>query len=85
MSKFDKAKARLLSCPKDYTYSEAKSFLKQLGFIESNKGKTSGSRVQFFRPSDKKIIMLHKPHPGDVMDIGSVKGLVAYLKEIGEL
>ena len=49
MSKFEKAKERILGKPKDYTYTEAKAFLSQLGFEEYNKGKTSGSRVKFFR------------------------------------
>lgn len=63
MSKLEKAKNRLRSKPKDYTYSEAKQLLNQLGFEESTKGKTSGSRVKFFRPSDQSILLLHKPHP----------------------
>ena len=65
MSKIDKAKERLSLRPKDYTYSEAKYLLSQLGFEEFNKGKTSGSRVKFYRASDQRIILLHKPHPGD--------------------
>lgn len=63
MSKLDKAKARILSKPKDYTYTEAIYLLGKLGFEEFNKEKTSGSRVRFYRKSDKKIILLHKPHP----------------------
>lgn len=51
MSKIDKAKERLCSRPKDYTYSEARYLLSQLGFEEFNKGKTSGSRVKFYRVS----------------------------------
>lgn len=85
MSKFEKSKQRLLSYPKDYTYSEAKSLLSQLGFLEYNKGKTSGSRVKFFREKDKKIILLHKPHPGDIMSVGAVKDLVSFFIELGEL
>lgn len=53
MSKIDKAKERLSLHPKDYTYSEAKYLLSQLGFEEFNKGKTSGSRVKFYRASDR--------------------------------
>ena len=85
MSKFSKAKDRLLLLPADYTYSEARSLLSQLGFKEYTKGKTSGSRVKFFRESDQRIILLHKPHPGDEMSIGAVKGLAKCLKEMGEL
>lgn len=85
MSKFQKAKERILGKPKDYTYSEAKYLLGKMGFEEYNKGKTSGSRVRFYREQDRKVVLLHKPHPEDVMDRGAVNGLVEYLKEIGEL
>lgn len=85
MSKIDKAKERLSLRPKDYTYSEAKYLLSQLGFEEFNKGKTSGSRVKFYRASDQRIILLHKPHPGDVMSIGAIKDLATRLEEMGEI
>lgn len=85
MSRFDKARLRLLSKPKDYTYSEAKWFLTQLGYTERSKGKTSGSRVAFFRERDKALILLHKPHPGDKMKPGAVGDLVDHLKEVGDL
>lgn len=85
MSKLDKAKERLLSRPKDYTYSEAKFLLSQLGFEEFHKGKTSGSRVKFYRKRDQRIILLHKPHPGDEMSIGAIKSLAGCLEEMGEL
>ena len=56
-----------------------------MGFIEWSKGRTSGSRVGFFREADKATILLHKPHPEDIMDRGAVGDLVDYLKGIGEL
>lgn len=55
------------------------------GFEEFNKGKTSGSRVKFYRTSDQRIILLHKPHPGDEMSIGAIKDLAIRLEEMGEL
>ena len=85
MSKLEKAKEKLRNKPKNYTYSEAKYLLGQLGFDEFQKGKTSGSRVKFYRRSDGKMILLHKPHPGDVMSPGSVNDLEKFLKEAGEL
>ena len=85
MSKLEKAKARILTKPKDYTYSEAKSLLSHLGFEEFNKGKTSGSRVRFYRASDQKVILMHKPHPEDEMDPGAVKDLIKFLKDLGEI
>ena len=85
MGKFEKAKSRLRSLPSDYTYSEAKYLLGQLGFEEFNKGRTSGSRVQFYRAADKCKILLHKPHPGDEMSIGAIRDLRNKLEEMGEL
>lgn len=85
MGKFEKDKNRLKSKPKDYTYSEAKTLLNKMGFVEYNKGKTSGSRVKFYRESDGRMSLLHKPHPGDVMKSAAVKQLYNQLTELGEL
>ena len=85
MSKFEKAIKRILLIPKDYTYTEARYLLSQLGFEEYNKGKTSGSRVKFYRKQDNRIVLLHKPHPSDVMKVGAVKDLVEYLVKLGDL
>lgn len=85
MSQLDKLKQRIKNIPKDFTYTEARSLLISLGFIEYNKGKTSGSRVSFFREYDKAVIMLHKPHPGDVMKTYTIKEIVKLLNELGEL
>lgn len=85
MSQLDKAKERIRSKPKDYTYTEARRLLYKLGFIEKSKGKTSGSRVGFYREADKKVILLHKPHPGDEMDPGAVKDLNEFLSDLGEI
>ncbi len=85
MSKFEKAKERIKLKPNDYTYTEAKGLLSQLGFVEYHKGKTSGSRVKFYREKDQKIILLHKPHPDDTMKPGAVKELLEFLLNLGEL
>lgn len=85
LSKLDKAIQRLKSKPKNYTYSEARQLLGQLGFNEYNKGKTSGSRVKFFRPRDNTIILLHKPHPGDIMSPSATRDLHDTLKNKGDL
>ena len=85
MSQLEKAKDRIRSCPKDYTYDEARTLLTKLGFQESNKGKTSGSRVCFFRPSDNRVIMLHKPHPQSTMQSYAVRELKSILESAGDL
>ncbi|MCI8737185.1 MAG: type II toxin-antitoxin system HicA family toxin [Lachnospiraceae bacterium] len=85
MSRYTKAKKRILSIPSDYTYGEMKYLLKKAGFHEYNKGKTSGSRIKFYRESDQRIIMFHKPHPGNIMDKGAVEDVIKKLAEWGEL
>ncbi|MDE6956815.1 MAG: type II toxin-antitoxin system HicA family toxin [Lachnospiraceae bacterium] len=85
MSTAEKLKKRVAKIPRDFTYVEAKSLLKTLGFEEYNKGRTSGSRVRFFRESDGAVVDLHKPHPEKEMKKYAVEQLVEKLREYGEL
>lgn len=80
MSKKEKLIARLLSCPKDFNYNEAKSLLQFFGFEEGNKGRTSGSRVEFVK--DNFTILLHKPHPSGDLKSYQVKQLINELKTL---
>lgn len=85
MSELEKLKERLKSLPKDFTYNETKSLLTKLGFTEFNKGKTSGSRVKFFRATDGLTIRCHKPHPSNVMNPNFLKDLLSELKNSGDI
>lgn len=80
MSKIEKQIERLKSKPKDYTYDEAKNLLNKLGFFENNKGKTSGSRVEFKDTYGRKI-MLHKPHPSNIIKMYKVNDMLNDLIE----
>ena len=82
MSKLEKQKERLKSKPKDFTYDEAKSLLNNLGFIEYNKGKTSGSKVRFIGTDNLKID-LHKPHPRNILKTYQINEIIRVLKEGG--
>lgn len=82
-SQLEKAKARLKVEPSDYTFDEARSLLKTLGYTEYNKGKSSGSRVMFAKAGVK--ILLHKPHPGNEMKRYAVRQLKDQLESMGEL
>ena len=82
MSKIEKEIERLKSKPKDYTYDEAKSLLNKLGFFENNKGRTSGSRVEFIDENNRKII-LHKPHPKNIVKPYKIIGIIKQLIEWG--
>ena len=84
MSRLEKEIDRLKSKPKDYTYEEAKSLLNKLGYIENNKGKTSGSRIAFVNNNNMKI-ELHRPHPNNIVKLYKVKDILEKLKERGEI
>ncbi len=85
MSKEEKLIERLKSLPLDFTFSEARTILTRLGYEEKQKGKTSGSRLMFIRQKDNHKILLHKPHPGDIMKLYSVKDLLNSLKGNGDI
>ena len=79
--KFDKLMERLSRIPSDFTYDEAKTILVHLGYYEDVKGKTSGSRVVFYREKDKASIMLHKPHPSNIMKRYAVNFLLEEIRK----
>lgn len=85
MSKREKLINRVLSVPADLTYDELKSFLNGFGFMESNKGRTSGSRVGFYREKDMTVIFLHKPHPENIVGKSAIRAIIEKLKEYGDL
>lgn len=80
MSRLEKEIQRLKSKPKDYTYDEMKNLLNKLGFYENNKGRTSGSRVEFRDMYGRKLI-LHKPHPSNIIKNYMINNLLSILKE----
>jgi predicted RNA binding protein YcfA (HicA-like mRNA interferase family) len=85
MSKLEKLIARLLQQPKDFTYDELRKILNALGYTETNKGKTSGSRVAFIHYTSGHIIRLHKPHPGNILKAYQLNDIVKELKREGFL
>ena len=48
--------------------------------IDSQSGKTSGSRVAFINEKDKHIIRMHKPHPGNELKKYQIEQLIEELK-----
>ena len=71
--------------PANFRYSDLRTVMAHFGYVESNKGATSGSRVKFYHPETKAAIMLRKPHPGDEMVKSSVDSVVIFLKEHGHI
>lgn len=77
MSKHEKLLKRLQSRPKDFTYDELRTLLCGLGYIEENKGKTSGSRTAYIHCTGGQIIRLHRPHPGNELKMYQIDQLIS--------
>ena len=82
MSRLAKACLRLSRIPKDFEWNEARYLLSQFGYEEHQ---ASGSRVRFRHPGTKRKIILHKPHPGSIMDPNAVEDLYERLLEEGHI
>ncbi len=84
MAKIDKLIARLLVRPTDFTWDELTNVLIYFGYQELKKGKTGGSRRKF-ADEGKRMINLHKPHPGNILKRYMIDQVIAVLKENGNL
>lgn len=80
----EKLRERFLKMPSDFTFEEMQRLLEGYGYERSNKGKTSGSRI-IFKNGDKRPIMLHKPHPGNIVKEYAMKQVLEYLREAGHI
>lgn len=69
-----------MSRPKDFMFDEVVTLLSSYGFTQQNKGKTSGSRVEFV--NGEHSIQLHKPHPTGEMKNYQLKQIIELLKEL---
>ena len=78
----EKLRDRFLKMPSDFTFDEMLRLLEGYGYVKSDKGRTSGSRV-IFKNGDKRPIMLHKPHPGNIVKGYAMKQVYDDLKEAG--
>lgn len=82
MGKKEKLRERFLKFPTDFTFDEMQSLLEGYGYERCNKGKTSGSRI-IFKNGNKRPIMLHKPHPGNIVKVYAMKQVFEDLKTAG--
>lgn len=78
----EKLIARFKTLPTDFTFDEIEKLLSYFGYEKSNKGKTFGSRV-IFKNKEKRPIMIHKPHPGNIIKGYAMKQIYNDLKEEG--
>ena len=82
MSKKEKLRARFLTMPSDFTFDELEQLLSGYVYVRGEKGHTSGSRV-IFKNGVKRPIMLHKPHPGNIVRRYAMVQVYNELKEAG--
>lgn len=80
----EKLLERLKTLPKGFSFDEAERLLTLFGYVKSNKGKTSGSRVLFFKEG-RIPVFLHRPHPGKEMKGYAVKQLLNELITNGDI
>jgi len=72
---------RFKKFPKDFTFEEVVRLLSLFGYVVSNKGNTSGSRIRFKNESTQQYIDLHKPHPSSIMKEWAMKAIYQHLKD----
>jgi hypothetical protein len=65
--------------PKDFTFDELTSMFRILGFELSQKGKTSGSRVEFVNNEKELSFGAHKPHPDSAIKSYVMKQILEFL------
>lgn len=81
MSKAKKALARLLARPKDFTWDEAVSLLRNCDFdLLPNKG---GSHRTFYNAKRDVIFNAVQPHPAPVLKRYQVESLIEILQSHG--
>lgn len=79
MSKKEKLIQRCLSMPIDFSWQELIKLLAGFGYQLSGGGKTGGSRVRFIHETLPPII-LHKPHPSNVMKRYQIEQIIELLR-----
>lgn len=82
MTRKDKLIERLLTVPKDLTFDELVKIFKQFGFETGNKGKTSGSRVEFYHTELQVKYYAHKPHPKNIVKPYVIKQVIEFLENL---
>lgn len=83
MSGKDKLVKRFLTLPRDFTFDELTRLFGMFGFVLSQKGHSSGSRVAFIR--GEAMFTMHRPHPDNIVKRGTLRNVKEYLELIKEL
>ena len=84
MAKIEKLIEKLLSRPTDFTWEELIKILAHFGYSELKKGKTGGSRRKF-RDDANGLIILHEPHPRNILKRYQIELVIEALMEKGKI
>lgn len=82
VSKKSKLLARIVEQPRNFTWDETCTLMKQCGFELVN---LNGSARMFVHAKSRLKVRLHEPHPENTLKHYMVKELINALKEVGEL
>ena len=85
MNKRSKLIQRFRTLPRDFTFDELVSVFSSCGFSLSNKGATSGSRLEFINDNDGNSYIMHKPHPSNIVKSYVMRQVYTYLEVNGYL
>lgn len=80
MTKHQKLIEKLTRLPKNFTYDEMVTLLNGFGYVESERGRSSGSAVMFYNKEMNDKIMFHKPHPSKEIRRYILKMVIEKLK-----
>lgn len=83
MDKKDKLLQRFRTLPRDFTFDEMVAVFKGCGFSLSNKGATSGSRIDFINENDGNSYIMHKPHPSNIIKGYVMRQVYSFLEVNG--
>jgi len=65
--------------PKDFSFNELTRLFQVLGFEVSQKGKTSGSRIEFVNSEKELSYGAHKPHPDSTIKSYVMKQILEFI------
>lgn len=85
MSQKDDLVARLKSCPADFTIRELDSLMNKCHCEKGNRGKSSGSAIEYVHLPTKRFFTCHSPHPQKELKRYVLKNAITFLQEIGEI
>ena len=82
MSSQQKLQQRILSNPKDFTWSELMVLMRSFSYELKRSG---GSGRIFVHPVNGAKLFIHEPHPSKILKVYQVKAVVRLLQQEGDL